>query len=89
MCIRDRELRVTNAGGRVSVQVIDSGPGIPPEVRPRIFEPFYTTKGQGEGSGLGLSICKEIVERHEGSLTVESAPGHTVFTVSLPALSVA
>ena len=83
------ELRVANAGGRVSVQIIDSGPGIPPEVRPRIFEPFYTTKGQGEGSGLGLSICKEIVERHEGSLTVESAPGHTVFTVSLPALSVA
>ncbi len=78
------ELRVAREAGRVIVEVTDSGAGIPDAVRARIFEPFYTTKAQGEGSGLGLSICKEIVERHDGSLAVESRPGRTVFTVSLP-----
>ncbi|MFO0626424.1 MAG: ATP-binding protein [Polyangiales bacterium] len=77
-------LTVARAHGRVLVQVTDSGPGIPEEVQPRIFEPFYTTKPQGEGSGLGLSISREIVERHDGTITVESRPGCTTFTVSLP-----
>jgi signal transduction histidine kinase len=57
---------------------------MPDDVLPRIFEPFYTTKAQGEGSGLGLSISREIIERHKGTLTVESRPGLTVFTVKLP-----
>ncbi len=78
------ELKVLREGDRVLVQVIDSGPGIPEAVQEKIFEPFYTTKAQGEGSGLGLSISREIVERHEGTLAVVSRPGRTVFTVSLP-----
>jgi len=78
------ELKVLREADRVLVQVIDSGPGIPEAVQERIFEPFYTTKAQGEGSGLGLSISREIVERHQGTLSVESRPGRTVFTVSLP-----
>jgi len=79
------ELRLSREGEHVVVQVIDSGAGISENARARIFEPFYTTKPQGEGSGLGLSISREIVERHHGSITVESRPGRTVFTVVLPA----
>ena len=78
------ELKVQREADRVLVQVIDSGPGIPEDARQRIFEPFYTTKAQGEGSGLGLSISREIVERHHGALSVESRPGRTAFTVALP-----
>jgi len=78
------ELGVSREGGRVLVQVIDSGPGIPDTARSRIFEPFYTTKAKGEGSGLGLSISREIIERHHGTIEVESRPGRTVFTVALP-----
>ncbi len=78
------ELKLLRETDRVLVQVIDSGPGIPEAVQQRIFEPFYTTKAQGEGSGLGLSISREIVERHQGTLSVESRPGRTVFTVALP-----
>lgn len=78
------ELRLAREPRGVIVQVIDSGPGIPAEALSRIFEPFYTTKPQGEGSGLGLSISRDIVERHHGRLSAESQPGRTVFTVSLP-----
>ncbi len=78
------ELRVAREGDLVRVQVVDSGRGIPPESEARIFEPFYTTKAQGEGSGLGLSIAREIVKRHQGTITVESRPGRTAFTVTLP-----
>lgn len=78
------ELRLARGPAAVKVQVIDSGPGIPEATLARIFEPFYTTKPQGEGSGLGLSISRDIVERHGGTLTVESRPGSTIFTVSLP-----
>jgi len=66
------------------VEVEDDGPGIAAEIQPRIFDPFFTTKPTGEGTGLGLSICREIVERHDGTLTVDSAPGRTVFSVRLP-----
>jgi hypothetical protein len=51
---------------------------------PRIFEPFFTTKGKGEGTGLGLSICARIVEKHGGTMRVESVPGRTRFTIRLP-----
>jgi len=69
-------------GDRVQVTIEDSGPGIPDAVLPRIFEPFFTTKATG--MGLGLEISKRIVEEHGGSVDVESAPGRTVFRVSLP-----
>lgn len=68
----------------VHVRIADSGAGIPPENINRIFEPFFTTKEHGEGSGLGLDICRRIVERHRGKIDVESKPGDTSFSVYLP-----
>jgi signal transduction histidine kinase len=68
---------------QIEVKIIDSGPGIPEDVRGRIFEPFVTTKKTG--TGLGLAISKRIVTAHRGNITVESYPGGgTVFTVFLP-----
>lgn len=71
-------------GNMVRVTVTDSGTGIPPEVLPRIFEPFYTTKPKGQGTGLGLGIVRNIVERHRGTINCQSQPGRTMFIVSLP-----
>ncbi len=70
--------------GRVVVRIIDDGAGIPPEVIKRIWDPFFTTKGVGQGTGLGLDIVRRILQRHEGEIDVESRPGHTEFRVSLP-----
>lgn len=66
------------------VRITDSGPGIPKDIKDRIFEPFFTTKAQGEGTGLGLDICVKIVEKHGGRIEVDSEPGRTTFTISLP-----
>ena len=72
-------------GGRVVVRVADTGLGIPADVLPQIFSPFFTTKPQGEGTGLGLFISYGIVEGHGGALTAESRPGAgATFTVSIP-----
>jgi signal transduction histidine kinase len=78
-------LRTAHGHSQVTVEVADDGPGIPDDVAPHIFEPFLTTKGVGEGTGLGLYITKEIVEqRHGGSLSFTSRPGATTFRVTLP-----
>ncbi len=77
------EIEIKDVDDRVSVSIIDSGHGIPAEIRDRIFEPFYTTKKYGEGMGLGLDICKKIVETHKGKMEFESVPGRTRFTVLL------
>jgi len=78
-------VRTRDRNGEVEIQVADNGPGIPPAMLPRIFDPFFTTKPVGEGTGLGLSISQQIVERHGGSLRVESSPGQgATFTVVLP-----
>ncbi len=69
----------------VRVQVMDSGEGIPPTVMHKIFEPLFTTKQKGTGVGLGLSMCRDTIEEFGGSIAAESRPGHTVFTVTLPA----
>ncbi len=70
---------------RVLVEFRDTGPGIPQEIRGRIFDPFFTTKPVGEGTGLGLDISwRIIVNKHHGSLHVESEPGDTRFQVLLP-----
>ncbi len=67
------------------IDIIDSGNGIPPEIKTRIFEPFFTTKSVGRGSGLGLETVRRIVEnRHHGTLSFESQPGRTCFTICLP-----
>ena len=70
--------------GNIVMKFTDNGTGIPPEIIPKIFQPFFTTKSAGEGSGLGLDIVIKIVEKHEGKVAVESVPGNTTFTVSLP-----
>ena len=67
------------------VEIADDGHGIPQEILDCVFDPFFTTKGVGEGTGLGLDTARRIVvDRHRGSITAESTPGHTVFRVSLP-----
>ncbi len=72
-------------GDRVAIAIADNGAGIAPEVLPRIFDPFFTTKDVGEGTGLGLSIVHGLVERHGGTVEVDSTLGDgTTFTVRLP-----
>ncbi|HEX7556893.1 MAG TPA: ATP-binding protein, partial [Leptolinea sp.] len=68
---------------QVEVSVSDNGPGIPDEIKERMFEPFVTTKSHG--TGLGLAITKRIVTAHQGNITVKSFPGGTIFHVYLPA----
>ncbi len=69
----------------VYVSVSDTGCGMPDEIKKKIFEPFFTTKEIGKGTGLGLSIAYDIIKKHKGELTVESAVGKgTTFTISIP-----
>jgi signal transduction histidine kinase len=69
----------------VVIEVADTGAGMPAHVAARAFEPFYTTKDMGKGTGLGLDIARRIItERHGGTITIDSRPGKTVLTVSLP-----
>lgn len=72
--------------GLVTIDVEDTGPGIPADVQHRIFEPFFTTKLPGEGTGLGLAVVKSIVEEHGGTITAEtiSADGGARFRIRLP-----
>jgi len=73
--------------GRVQFAVKDTGCGIPPEHLDRIYDPFFTTKPRGQGTGLGLSVSYGIVKEHSGTLLAESSPGEgSRFVVSLPAL---
>jgi signal transduction histidine kinase len=73
-------------GNRVEIRIRDNGTGIPPEVREKIFNPFFTTKPAGEGTGLGLSMSHDIiVKQHGGSISVETEPGvFTEFIITLP-----
>ncbi len=69
----------------IVVEICDNGPGIPPEIQDRLFQPFFTTKPQGVGTGLGLHIVYNIiVDKHHGRVDVESQPGMTCFKVNLP-----
>ncbi|HEX8438090.1 sensor histidine kinase [Archangium sp.] len=75
----------TGPNGEACAEVSDTGTGIAPEHMPHLFEPFFTTKRSGEGTGLGLFICKSIIDGMEGTITVESQPGAgTTFRLSLP-----
>jgi len=84
---QDGQVRIRTfrrSGRHVAVMVEDDGVGINPEDLDKIFEPFFTTKKGGKGTGLGLSIIRNIVERHQGSISVDSEPGQgSVFTVVL------
>ena len=86
--VRDRgtlRIRLEKNDKWVCVTFQDDGPGIPPEILPNIFDPFYTTKRPGRGTGLGLSICKAILREHSGNVEANSGPGGgAVFTVTLP-----
>ena len=70
--------------GFVMVEITDNGSGIPEDVLPRIFEPFYTTKGVGEGTGMGLELSYRIISEHNGTIEVQSQPGQTRFIIRLP-----
>ncbi len=72
------------AAPNIAVRITDTGPGIPPDIQGKIFDPYFTTKDQGEGSGLGLGIAQQIVERHHGEIRMTSRPGQTSFEVLLP-----
>jgi signal transduction histidine kinase len=86
---------VLTSGGRISIAAVasgssvritfgDTGPGIPPEIREKIFKPFFTTKGE-KGTGLGLAICSKIIAQHNGTISVTSETGvGTTFTITLP-----
>jgi signal transduction histidine kinase len=81
-------LRLTTRteGNQVVIEVADTGPGMPPQVAARAFEPFYTTKDVGKGTGLGLDIARRIItERHGGTITIDSRPGETILRVRIPA----
>lgn len=83
------EVRENHTTQSADIRVADTGPGIAPDKLRRIFEPFYTTKSPDEsghgGTGLGLSVCRQIIEQHHGRIRVESVVGKgTTFTVKLP-----
>ena len=84
--VRGSQVRIEarETGGRIEIAVCDSGPGVPDELRERIFEPFYTTRP--EGTGLGLAVARQIVEAHGGEIAVSNnAGGGACFAVRLPA----
>ena len=76
---------LSESGERVVVEIEDTGPGIPDDVLPHIFEPFYTTKDEGKGTGLGLSLVYSIIDRHGGRVSARnSSAGGAVFRIELP-----
>jgi len=78
-------LRTYEENDQVVVEIIDNGPGIPKEIQSRIYEPFFTTKPPGQGTGLGLHVTHDIVaNRHQGMMQLESKPGETKFKIILP-----
>jgi signal transduction histidine kinase len=82
----DLAIRISNMGAAATIEIRDSGPGIPADIRAQVFEPFFTTKSRG--GGLGLTIARRTAERHGGSLTLECPPeGGTVATLTLPVRS--
>jgi C4-dicarboxylate-specific signal transduction histidine kinase len=81
----DVKVRFIPEKGSITVEILDNGPGIPDEIKHEIFSPFFTTKPVGEGTGLGLHVCREVVENVGGQITVESKVGeYTRFIVQVP-----
>lgn len=78
---------ISDDGRNLELSVTDDGPGVPPELREKIFEPFFSTKTAGDGTGLGLALSRSIAETHRGSLELEPStrPG-TTFTLRLPVI---
>jgi signal transduction histidine kinase len=83
--VSTRQITPHSGGRGVEIRVKDNGSGIPDEVKKKIFQPFFTTKPTGQGTGLGLSMSYDIVKVHGGKLTVESKDGEgTEFMIQLP-----
>ena len=78
------KISITKDKNNYLVSFENNGPEIPPEIQDKIFKPFFTTKQKGEGTGLGLDICRRIVKAHKGNIWVESNPEKTTFYVTLP-----
>jgi signal transduction histidine kinase len=68
----------------INVSIIDSGPGVPAEIQDKIFDPFYTTKPMGKGTGLGLEVVRQIINQHNGKIELHSKPGRTEFKICFP-----
>ncbi|KAA5822303.1 HAMP domain-containing protein [Algibacter amylolyticus] len=81
------DIKVYTEKDWVVVSITDNGKGIPKDEINRIFEPFFSTKPTGEGTGIGLDISKRIIEKHNGKIEVESKPGKTTFSVYLPTMN--
>jgi signal transduction histidine kinase len=78
-------VRTRRSQNEVIVEIEDEGPGIPPDIQSKIYDPFFTTKAPGKGTGLGLNISYNIiVEKHRGDINLESRPGRTLFQIHLP-----
>ena len=69
--------------GSILIKVTDTGAGVTQSGTYKVFTPFYTTKGD-KGTGMGLATCRQIIERHDGSISLSSSKGHTTFTIALP-----
>ena len=78
------EVSAYSEGGRLTVEVADSGGGVPLEMRDRVFEPFFTTKAPGVGTGLGLPLARDIILRHGGLLEIRERNGCAAFVIDLP-----
>jgi two-component system, NtrC family, sensor kinase len=80
------ETQLSDGGSRVAITIRDDGAGIAPDILPKIFEPFVTTKEHGHGTGLGLAVSRSIIERHSGKIALQSELGKgTTVTITLPA----
>ena len=100
MCIRDSlvglpdgqneykplvSLRTKYLGDKIEISISDNGPGIPDSIRDKIFQPFFTTKPTGQGTGLGLSLAYDIVKAHGGELKIGTREGEgSIFIIQLP-----
>jgi len=78
------EIKLSKDKDQVTVEITDNGAGIPEEDLPKIFDPFFTTKEMGKGTGMGLDLVNQIIQKHQGTISVKSEPGKTSFLVNLP-----
>jgi len=78
------QVRTRREANRVTIEIEDNGPGIPDDIKDKILQPFFTTKKGTQGTGLGLSITHDIVKAHGGELAIQSQPGKTTFSLTLP-----